>query len=203
MIGFGQASLKEMMQIRGELVMKEELSRFSCPLNEDVEYFIRHKAIEFTKQGIAATHLIYRSYKGAPVLVGYYALANKTISVKASSLNSKWRSRINRFATHDPELKRYEMAIPLIGQLGKNYSQGYDSLITGDQLLQFACDKVHQLQVSLGGKMVYLECEDNPKLVEFYERNGFYKFSSRNLDGDEIGHDKIRYLLQMIKYFKD
>lgn len=183
--------------------MKEELSHFYFPLNEDVEYFIRYKAIEFAKQGIAATHLLYRSYRNEPVLVGYYALANKTVSVKAASLNSKWRSRIKRFANFDPEFKRYEMAIPLIGQLGKNYAQGYDSLITGDQLLKFACDKVHDLQISLGGKMVYLECEDNPKLVEFYERNGFYKFSSRNLDGDEIGCDKMKYLLQMIKYFKD
>lgn len=93
------------------------------------------------------------------------------------------------------------MAMPLIGQLAKNYTNNYDTLITGDQLLSFACDKIKEFQLSLGGKMAYLECEDTPGLVAFYERNGFYRFANRNLDRDEIGEQ--RYLVQMIRYFSD
>mgnify|MGYP006898683362 CR=1 FL=1 len=51
----------------------------------------------------------------------------------------------------------------------------------------------------MGGKLAYLECEDTPGLIRFYEENGFYRFGNRNLDKDEPGQK--RYLAQMIKYF--
>lgn len=182
--------------------MKAELSRFSCPLNPDIEYFLKEKAILFDRQGFSATHLVYHSYQGKVVLVGYYALANKSISIKRSNLNAKYRRRISRFASFDEITKSYVMATPLIGQLGKNYENQYNMLITGDQLLSFACDKVRATQLILGGKMAYLECEDTPALIDFYRRNGFIEFGRRNLDRDEIGHDEIRYLVQMIRYFE-
>ena len=53
------------------------------------------------------------------------------------------------------------------------------------------------------GKMVYLECEDVQPLTSFYERNGFFRFANRNLDGDERDLSQTPYLVQMIKYFKD
>ena len=61
----------------GEGFAKELLSTFSCPLNPDVEYFLRHTAIEFSKQSLATTYLIMASYKEKYVLAGYFALANK------------------------------------------------------------------------------------------------------------------------------
>lgn len=91
------------------------------------------------------------------------------------------------------------MSLPLIGQLGKNYACGYDSLITGDELLKMACDRIRRMQLDMGGKLAYLECEDTPGLIRFYEENGFYRFGNRNLDKDEPGQK--RYLAQMIKYF--
>ncbi|MBQ6345950.1 MAG: N-acetyltransferase [Clostridia bacterium] len=203
MTGYWQASLKDMIDVRGEAVMQNELSRFSCPLNPDIEYFIKTKAIEFDKMGFAATHLVYHSYRGTPVLVGYYALANKSVSIKGSTLNRRWRSRLNRFARYDYDAKQYSISLPLIGQLGKNFENENNRLITGDQLLAFACNKVREAQRIMGGKMVYLECEDKLELIEFYERNGFYIFGHRNLDNDEIGHDSNRYLVQLIKYFSN
>jgi hypothetical protein len=74
-------------------------------------------------------------------------------------------------------------------------------LISGDDLLALACKKIRDTQMILGGKMAFLECEDKPKLLDFYSRNGFYRFGNRNLDRDEIGHDTSKYLVQMVKYF--
>lgn len=203
MTGYWQANLADMIEVLGEAVVRDELSHFSCPLNPDVEQFIKEKALEFGKAGFAATHLIYHSFKGKPVLVGYYALANKSVCIKGTQLNSKWRGRLRRFANYDEALKQYQIALPLIGQLGKNYTNGYNQLITGDALLGFACQKIRETQLIFGGKMAYLECEDKPGLISFYRRNGFYEFAHRNLDKDEIGHDTSRYLVQMIKYFSD
>ena len=47
----------------GESAAKDILSSFSCPMNPDVEHFLKHTAIEFTKQSISSTYLIMASYK--------------------------------------------------------------------------------------------------------------------------------------------
>lgn len=203
MTGYWQASIRDLIQARGEKVVKDDLSEFYCPLNPDVEYFIHEKAIEFSKQGIASTHVVYASYQGKTVMVGYYALANKIVTIRGKILESRgWRSRLNKFGTFYPELKSYICAVPIIGQLGKNYAHGYNRLIAGDDLLEFACQKVRSAQYALSGKLVYLDCEDKPELVDFYTRNGFKEFNKRPLDREEHSNDGKDYLLQMIKYFK-
>ena len=176
-----------------------------CPYNHDVEYFLREKAYEFSIQGLASTHLVYASYKDEFVLVGYFALAQKHFHVDLKNnrgLNSKLRHRLNRFAEYDSELKKAIVVAPLIGQLGKNYANGYDKLITGAELLKIACDTVSEAQRILGGKVVYLECEDIPALKDFYNRAGFREFGKRALDGDEVDNYSSRYLVQMLKYLE-
>ena len=203
MTGYLQANLRDLIEARGEADIKAELSEFLCPLNPDVESFIRDKAILFARQGIASTHVVYASFRGEPVIAGYYALAIKTVTIKSTVLKSRiWKSRLSRFTEYHPELKSYIGAMPLIGQLGKNYANDYNKLITGDDLLEIACQKVRSAQYMLSGKLVYLECEDKPELITFYERNGFTEFNRRKLDGDEQSNDGKDYLLQMIKYFK-
>jgi len=199
--GLWQVNLHDMISEIGEESVSAILSGFLCPLNPDVEQFLREKAILFAKQGFASTYLVFMSYQGKTVLVGYYALANKAVVIKGNVLNSKWRGRLKRYATYDQALKQFTIALPLIGQLGKNYQNGYNKLISGDDLLQLACDKIRSVQMMMSGKMAYLECEDIADLTAFYERNGFYRFSNRNLDKDETGTSKTAYLVQMIKYF--
>lgn len=94
--------------------------------------------------------------------------------------------------------KYYMVSLPLIGQLGKNYKNNYNTLIKGDDLLKLACDKVAEAQNILGGKFVFIECEDNKKLREFYESNGFVCFGKRNLERDERDKNNGDYLLQML-----
>lgn len=200
--GLWQAKLLDMLDALGEDTVQGILATFSCPLNADVESFLREKAIHFAKSGFAATHLVFASYQEHPVLVGYYALANKTVVMKGNALNSKWRRRLNKFAVYNAEMKQYIIALPLIGQLGKNYANGYNDLISGDELLALACDRIQKLQLDIGGKMAYLECEDKPQLTEFYERNGFFRFANRQLDRDELQEGEKPYLVQMLRYFE-
>lgn len=202
MTGYKVANLLLMVEELGEDEVKRILSDFSCPLNQDVEYFLAKKAIEFAKHGWAQTHLVFASYKKEPVLVGYFALANKVICVPGSGLSSTLRKRINKFSTYDLNMKKYILSAPLIAQLGKNYTNGYNTLITGDQLLEEACEKIGRIQFEMGGRFAYLECEDKPKLVEFYERNGFCYFDRRKLDRDETDKLDGEYLLQMLKYIR-
>lgn len=203
MTGYKIVNLKIMVEELGEDRVRAVLSQFSCPLNKDVEQFLRSKAISFAAQGWAQTHLVMASYKDEPVLVGYYTLANKHITIPLKtfqSRNSKLRSRIRRFATFDAGIKSYILVAPLVAQLGKNYANGYDKLITGDELLALACEKISQVQYDLGGRFAYVECEDKPQLTEFYTRNGFCEFDYRRLDADETDVMSGEYLVQLLKY---
>lgn len=200
--GYWQASLSQMIDTLGEAVVKEQLSSFSCPQNLDVEDFLRNKAIPFSNQGIAATHLVYASYQNQPVIVGYYALANKVYVVRnLDKLSTSLRKRLRKFAKHNAELRQYEIPMPLIGQLGKNYANGYDKLITGKELLHLAFDRIRTMQMCVGGKLAYLECAMIPGLIRFYEENGFKQMDVRELSAGEIGLDGHTKYMQMIKYF--
>ena len=202
MRGFEIANLDDLLSEIGKERTAGILADYSCPLNADIEDFLKHKAIDFSKQGLAKTHLVFASYKEQAVLVGYFAIAYKTIFIKHSAkLSSKLRARIRRFATHIPEINGYHISAPLIAQLGKNFTDGYDSLISGDELLEIACDKVKKLMAIGGGKIAYLECEDKPGLVAFYERNGFKEFDKRSLDVADRETFKSDHLVQMIRYF--
>ena len=201
--GFWQSNLRDLLAELGEERTSEILSAFECPLNPDVQSFLREKAILFSKHGYASTYLVFASYQGSVVLIGYYALAMKAVVIKGSLLSSQWRGRLRRFAFYDSDLKQFTLSRPLIGQLGKNYAHHYDRLISGDDLLGIACETVREIQLMSSGKMVYLECEDVLPLTSFYERNGFFRFANRNLDGDERDLSQTPYLVQMIKYFKD
>lgn len=92
MIGYSQVNLIDMIKQIGEDSTKAKLADFSCPLNIDVEEFLKLKAIEFAKQHIAATHLVFTSYKDAVVLVGYFTLASKIIAVYKRNLSSAKKS---------------------------------------------------------------------------------------------------------------
>lgn len=201
MTGYSQINLFDMIAQIGEDRTKTILADFSCPLNCDVEEFLKLKAIEFAKQQIAATHLVFAPFKGSPALVGYFTLASKIIVIyKKRYLTKTLQKRVAKFAQYDSELKRYSLPAPLIGQLGKNFNNDYNNLITGDELLSLACNKVKKIQMEVGGKIVYLECEDKPKLKEFYSRNGFVDFGQRKLEGDEVEKFEGNYLIQMLKY---
>lgn len=204
MTGYGLVNLKEMIEEVGEERTKEILSAFSCPLNKDVEFFLHSKAIEFAKQGIAQTQLVFTSYKGEPVLVGYFTLSNKVLEIPRKSVSKTMAKKINRFAmARDIPYAmndNYMISAPLIGQLGKNFANEYNKLIPGDVLLKLATDKVHAIQSVLGGKFVYLECEDKKNLTDFYSENGFVAFGKRNLDRDERDMQSGEYLVQLLKY---
>lgn len=197
-MGYKIINLKDIYNSIGEKATREKLKTYECTLNKDVEYFLKEKAIEFSKQDISRTYIVMSQYKGKDVIVGYFAVTNKVTCVKKVTLSETKRKRLLKFAIYDKESKNYSISLPLIGQIGKNYNNEYNKLISGDILLKLACDKIKEVQELVGGRFVFLECEDNPKLKEFYESNGFVCFGKRNLEKDERDKNNGNYLLQML-----
>ena len=97
----------------GESHVVALLSDFECPLSPDVEYFLLNKAIDFARQGWAQTHLVFTSYKGEPVLVGYFTLASKIITVPIKNISNTVRKRIAKFSTYNNEIEAYCLSAPL------------------------------------------------------------------------------------------
>lgn len=203
MAEFIQFNLQTIISELGEDRAKSILSDFSCPKNRDVEDFLKNKAIEFSKQSLSKTQLIFYKEETEMHLVGYFTLSQKTITVAKSALSSKMTSKMRRFSKYDTETKRYTLPVILIGQIGKNYQNNNNKLIKGNELLEMAFRNIDNIQSLIGGRFIYLECEDKEKLLNFYiEQNGFQKFGKRKLDGDETNLQG-KYLIQLIRYMKN
>lgn len=197
-----EVNLRDFLDARGEEKTHDLLNSFDSKYNEDVNYFLKTKAEEFGKRGLASTYLIFTKYKGKLELLAYYSLAMKAVVIKnEANISNSLRKKINTYSIFEPKIKSYIMSCHLIGQLGKNYNISDYSLISGSELLELACRKVRVAQEISGGKFVYLECEDVEWLINFYENNGFIIFGKRKLDKEETDLNG-KYLVQLIRYLK-
>lgn len=140
----------------GEESLYDLLSDFSCPENPDVEYFLLHNAIEFTKKDQSITYLVFDAEDAS--LVGYFSLTVKPISVQASNISKTLAKKLSRVSILDEETQSYTTAAYLIAQLGKNYSLPKEKRIPGNILLGFALETISNLQYSVGGVIEFLEC---------------------------------------------
>ena len=196
---FIQFNLSDLLDQLGEDFVKQILSSFSCPLNPDVEYFLKAKAIEMSKRNFSKTYLVYWETEDGneKELVGYYALAPTLIFVDPSAVSKRQKRKLHEYGVYNEKTCQYVANAILIGQLGKNFANGNDSLISGSDLLQMAIDKAREVQNLVGGRFIYLECEDKPKLLKFYTDNNFTIFGERDLDRDETDKISSRYLKQL------
>ncbi|HFQ6412510.1 TPA: GNAT family acetyltransferase, partial [Listeria monocytogenes] len=76
---------------------------------------------------------------------------------------------------HKTDMQNYEIKSYLIGQLGKNYNSisKKAKAASGNDILGLAYEKIKEANAIVGGRIVYIECENNIKIIKFYEENGF------------------------------
>ena len=107
------------------------------------------------------------------------------------------KRKIARVSELDEENGTYTLSAYLIAQLGKNYKDRANEKITGEQLLQAAVDTIKELQYMAGGMVIFLEAEDNDKLMHFYEdENGFKRFDTKEV---KAGTENVHILVQLLK----
>lgn len=90
------------------------------------------------------------------------------------------------------------VSMPLIAQLGRNFNPDLPLNIAGADLLSMALQRVLDVEYLIGGKTVYIECSNHPKLFDFYSAFGFLAFDKRNKQSSAAENDM---LVQMLKYF--
>jgi hypothetical protein len=166
-----------------EVNLRTTIERFACR-DKDVEGFLKNKAIDFDVRHKSRTYLVIDDEeinKAEPVVYGYFTLVLKTLGL-GDSLSKSTVKRIDGFSR---DVRASEAV--LIGQLGKNMEHQRD--IDGQAILDFAIDKVYEVHELAGGRIVYLECNEIPKVVDFYVRNDFVPLQR---SGDYL--QMIRYL---------
>jgi len=152
------------------------IDSFRCPINQDVEKFLHHNAVEFTQKKQSITHLICNDNAE---LLGYFTTALKPLTIQACKFSNTAKKKIERLAKYDSKNDSYTVCAYLIAQLGKNYGIEPKKRISGQVLLARAQDVIEDSQTNVGGIIEFLECENNKFLKKFYEDNHFTYFDSR------------------------
>ena len=128
----------------GEDDLVQILSEFSCERNSDVERFLKNSAIEFTKKNQSVTYLVFSVEDGE--LLGYFTIALKPLTVRGEAVSNTVKRKLLRISELDEETQTYTMSAYLIAQLGKNFANGVDKRITGEELLEAAWNKIEEMQ---------------------------------------------------------
>ena len=181
----------------GEDDLRQVLSEFSCEKNPDVERFAKEQSIEFAKKQQSVTYLVFSTEDAE--LVGYFAITIKPITVNTESFSNTIKKKLARVSELNEQNHTYNMAAYLIAQLGKNYNNGANDRITGEELLGLAIKQLQQLQYLAGGMVVFLETLNEEKLLSFYQGKGFQQFDSRL---SESASHEPHELIQLLKILK-
>ena len=169
----------------GESRLLQVLSGFSCPKNPDVERFLKKSSIEFTKKNQSVTYLVFDV--SSMELVGYFTIALKPLTVRGETVSNTVKKKLMRVSELDEQSQTYTMSAYLIAQLGKNFKNGAEKKITGEELLELAWDIVEKMQYMGGGMVTFLEAENSERLLSFYQANRFQTFDTRQpaMDSEE------------------
>ena len=180
----------------GESRLLQVLSGFSCPKNPDVERFLKKSSIEFTKKNQSVTYLVFDV--SSMELVGYFTIALKPLTVRGETVSNTVKKKLMRVSELDEQSQTYTMSAYLIAQLGKNFKNGAEKKITGEELLELAWDIVGKMQYMGGGMVTFLEAENSERLLSFYQANRFQTFDTRQTATDSEEPHELVQLLRLL-----
>ena len=163
--------LREVIDNGSPPVVHDAISRFKC-LDNDVEVFLKTKAIDFERRDKSRTYLVFDDEAGN--LLGYFTLSLNALRFKDEVSNNMIK-RIDGFSI---DIKA--VGIMLIGQFGKDSEK--PGTLTGNDLLSLCFQKIKMAKNIIGGRFVMLECLEIPQVVTFYEKNDFVKLQKDEKD---------------------
>ena len=163
-------SLKELENQIGEDKIRNQIKTFSSKDN-DIEDFLINKSIFFEKISISTTYLVFDVNRN---LVGYFSIANRSLTIQSEEferLSNTLQKKLIKSGTQNKS-GDYVINSFLLGQIGKNFSIKNNSL-SGNELLKIAYGILLEIKQKINVKFIWLECQDNEKLLRFYSTFGF------------------------------
>lgn len=170
-------SLRNLMNNLSEEKLNKILEKFKSIKENDTENFLHNKSSHFEKSTIPSTYLIFGENKE---ILGYFTIANRSLVISKENFGILSKTQQKKLGNSAAILKNGDLMTSsfLLGQLGKNYSDDIENLITGRELLTFAYDLFLKIKELINVKYIWLECQNEPKLISFYQNFGFKMLES-------------------------
>lgn len=163
--------------------LSDALDSFRCCLDEDIESFLRQKAIQFTQRNWCAVYLMADEQAfddGILKIDAYFTLSHRTLIPAAASKTSV------KNASGFKEAESVHFV--LIGQLGKRMEWKDEqrkeisvAAISGQEILDTAFGIVRESNALIPCRCVLVECSDEEKVQKVYLD---YRFKFFQFDGE-------------------
>ena len=187
------SNILDELEFRGEENLRGQLLSFHCDVNPEIENFIRNKSIDFARRKLSVTYLVSDLNDG--LFLGFFALTHKAVLIPQARLSNTSRKKLERFARLDRATGEYMASAFLIAQFGKNYGVDDGKRISGSDLMDLANEILVHIQRQIGGGIIYLDCEDREKLIQFYTEEKFQYF------GERFAEEENQKYLQYMRFF--
>jgi hypothetical protein len=191
MSSFNILNLGILLREYEESEVKQKMMEFDCPKNSEINDFFHYKAIGSVQRHQTATFLVVDNKNQ---INGFYSLTHKSLEVSATNLSKTYSKKIAMYSDYDESKNSYYISAFLIAQFGKNSNISKDSIISGDEMMNIVIEHLRTVRDEIAGNLVYLECEENESLLNFYSRNGFIKFGERFSKNENVNY------IQMLRF---
>lgn len=166
--------------VKNEIYKKAEcrvlnyLQTFKCSKNPDVENYLhnKEKALRLQKESVSRTYLLIDTEKED--IVAYFSLSIKPVIIKEDyAITKTKRKRMNLKSEDNIEI----CTTFLIGQIGRSdkYTRKDIDLKV---ILDYIFAVINKIRALIGGKIVMIEVEKEPKLIKRYEEFNFQNINS-------------------------
>lgn len=150
------------------------------------------KAIYFEKVGKSRTFFIFDEESDTFKILAYFTIAIQVLRLPKKLLSGRKIKALDGFGSKINGELISEFPVILIGQFSKNDS--YSKEINGEEIMQYCFATILEGQSKLGGRIVMLECKNQPYLLEFYKKYGF-QVIDKNYEENE--------LFQLVRVFNE
>ena len=173
---FRKISLQSLLkQIKDTEQIKENvLNTFNGRGESEVSDFLHNESIDYEQRSLSSTYLIYNDRSQ---LVGYFTISNKGLIISKESYEKLLKKQQKKLSFNGRKLENGDYIVNsfLLGQLGKNFNKNIleEDKIKGVELLTIAYKLLIKIKNLINVKYLWIECEDNKKLLDFYSNFGF------------------------------
>lgn len=171
--------------------LEQLFESFKSEKYPEAEDFIKNKALEATSNNESVTYLVLD--KDESKLLGFFTLALRAIRICESNLKNqnasdKFRSMFEYSKADDA----YYLSGYKIEYVAKN--DNMKNKITGSDLVDTALTIVKRTSSEIGGMLEYVEIDDDPKLIHFFDNNGFNEINIEFEKENNLKYKKIKIL---------
>ena len=157
-----------------EKIKENVLNTFNGRGKSEVSDFLHNKSIDYEQRSLSSTYLIYNDRSQ---LVGYFTISNKGLIISKESYEKLLKKQQKKLSFNGRKLENGDYIVNsfLLGQLGKNFNKNIseEDKIKGVELLTIAYNHLIEIKNLINVKYLWIECEDNKKLLDFYSNFGF------------------------------